>query len=35
MFFVENEWGRLMAMIALGFVAAGFLIMNKIVKIEV
>ena len=35
MFFVENEWGRLMAMIALAFVAAGFLIMNKIVKIEV
>jgi tight adherence protein B len=34
-FFVENEWGRLMAMIALGFVVAGFLIMNKIVKIEV
>jgi tight adherence protein B len=35
LFFVEHEWGRLMAMIALGFVVAGFLIMSKIVKIEV
>jgi tight adherence protein B len=35
MFFVEHEWGRLMAMLAVAFVAAGFLIMNKIVKIEV
>ena len=35
MFFVENEWGRLMAMIALAFVAAGFFIMSRIVKIEV
>jgi tight adherence protein B len=35
MFFVENEWGRLMAMIALAFVAVGFLIMSRIVKIEV
>ncbi len=35
MFFVENEWGRLMAMLALAFVVAGFLIMSRIVKIEV
>jgi tight adherence protein B len=35
MFFVEHEWGRLMAIIALAFVVAGFLIMGRIVKIEV
>lgn len=35
MFFVENEWGRLMAIIALALVAAGFFVMTRIVKIEV
>jgi tight adherence protein B len=35
MFFVENEYGKLMAIVAIAFVAAGFLIMQQIVKIEV
>lgn len=35
MFFVDNEWGRLMAGLALAFVAAGFVIMSHIVNIEV
>jgi len=35
MFFVDHEWGRLMAMLAVTFVVAGFLIMSRIVKIEV
>lgn len=35
MFFVEHEWGRLMAVLALAFVVVGFLIMSRIVKIEV
>jgi tight adherence protein B len=35
MFFVEHEWGRLMAGLAVAFVVLGFLIMRQIVKIEV
>jgi tight adherence protein B len=35
MFFVEHEWGRLMAILALAFQASGYLIMRHIVKIEV
>jgi tight adherence protein B len=35
MFFVDHEWGRLMAGLAVAFVAAGFLIMRQIVKIEI
>ena len=34
-FFVEEELGRLMAMIAVGFVIAGYLIMRHITNIEV
>ena len=35
MFFVEEELGRLMAGLAAGFVVLGYLIMQRIVKIEV
>ena len=35
MFFVDHEWGRLMAVLAVAFAVAGFFIMRQIVKIEV